>query len=65
MIDTPMLQGAAKVSGEEQMSAAAARMPLGRKGEAEEVAKLIVFLLSDEASFSTGTVASIDGGWVC
>ncbi len=36
--------------------------PLGRTGQAEEVAALIVWLASDEASFVTGQVYTIDGG---
>jgi 3-oxoacyl-[acyl-carrier protein] reductase len=36
--------------------------PLGRFGKPEEVASLIFFLASEEASFITGTVVNIDGG---
>jgi enoyl-[acyl-carrier-protein] reductase (NADH) len=39
------------------------RVPLGRPGTAEEVAKLIVFLLSDSASYITGDAIFIDGGY--
>lgn len=39
-----------------------AALPLKRKGEAEEVARTIAFLLSDDSSFTTGTVLSVDGG---
>ena len=39
------------------------RHPVGRVGEADEVAKAICYLASDEASFVTGTVLMVDGGW--
>jgi 3-oxoacyl-[acyl-carrier protein] reductase len=37
--------------------------PLGRMGEAEEIASVIAFLSSDEASFITGTPIPVSGGW--
>ena len=40
------------------------RIPLRRVGEAEEVAALVAFLASDEAAYITGTLVSIDGGYV-
>jgi NAD(P)-dependent dehydrogenase (short-subunit alcohol dehydrogenase family) len=35
---------------------------LGKTGTAEEVSKLVSFLLSDDASFITGSIYGIDGG---
>ena len=39
------------------------RQPTGRFGSAEEIAALAVYLASDEAAFTTGTINVIDGGW--
>lgn len=41
----------------------AKEMPIGRLGTDDEVASLVKFLLSDEASFITGAIISIDGGY--
>lgn len=37
--------------------------PMGRTAEPEEIARVIAFLASDEASFITGAIVPIDGGW--
>jgi NAD(P)-dependent dehydrogenase (short-subunit alcohol dehydrogenase family) len=37
-------------------------VPLGRMGEAEEVANVIAFLASDAASYVTGVCINVDGG---
>lgn len=39
-----------------------AKHPIGRIGYPEEIAAVIVFLLTDDASFMTGSVVSVDGG---
>ena len=61
-VRTPLLAGALPA---EQFNdpAAFADVPLGDAGEPEDVAEMIAFLLSDEASFMTATVNVIDGGW--
>lgn len=38
--------------------------PLDRFGEPEEVAGAAVFLVSDAASFVTGSILTVDGGWI-
>jgi 2-keto-3-deoxy-L-fuconate dehydrogenase len=40
-----------------------ARQPMGRIATAEEVARLAVYLASDESAFMTGQAIGIDGGW--
>jgi 3-oxoacyl-[acyl-carrier protein] reductase len=37
--------------------------PLGRIGQPEEVANVVAFLASDEASFMTGACVEVSGGW--
>ncbi len=40
----------------------AAGVPVGRLGEPEEIAKVVAFLASDEASFVNGAELFVDGG---
>lgn len=48
---------------EEALPVLAAEHPLGRLGEPEEVSALVCFLLSDRASFITGSYHLVDGGY--
>ncbi|WP_437996793.1 SDR family oxidoreductase [Sorangium sp. So ce185] len=47
---------------EEHYAALGKNVPLGRVGEAEEVANVIAFLASKAASYVTGTSINVDGG---
>lgn len=59
-IDTPLL---AYVS-EEGKKALEALHPIGRLGRPEEVANVVSFLASDDASFVNGAALLVDGGYV-
>jgi NAD(P)-dependent dehydrogenase (short-subunit alcohol dehydrogenase family) len=41
----------------------ATKPPLGRAGEASEVAEVAAFLVSDAASYVSGAIIPVDGGW--
>jgi len=58
-IDTPLLSNASA----EIREGLVAKHPLGRLGRPEEIAKVVRFLLSDDASFVTGSYYLIDGGY--
>jgi NAD(P)-dependent dehydrogenase (short-subunit alcohol dehydrogenase family) len=62
--DTPMLESEASQLGVsyESFLQGAANVPLGRIGAPEEVAQAVLFLVSDAASFITGTALLVDGG---
>ncbi len=58
-IDTP---GERKFFTDEQMAAGGAKLPWGRLGRPEEIAKGVAFILSDDAEYMTGSTVAIDGG---
>ncbi len=71
-VESPSLRGRiqalAESTGQDTDTVRAAfiaRQPIGRLGRAEEIAALVVYLASDESSFTTGGVHIIDGGWIC
>ena len=63
-IDTPMLRWAVSLGSDPERSLAACdRMHLrGKMGKPEEVARVVVFLASDLASFISGAAVAVDGG---
>jgi NAD(P)-dependent dehydrogenase (short-subunit alcohol dehydrogenase family) len=57
--DTPMIR---RALAPEALEALALSQPIGRLGRPEELAKAVLFLASDDASFVTGTAMYVDGG---
>jgi len=57
-IDTAMLH----VRTDAEIAERVSQVPMQRKGTAEEVARLVLFLLSDESGYMTGAELAIDGG---
>ena len=60
-VDTPMIRPAG-VSDEEFAGRWQAIVPLGRPAQPEEIARVALFLASDESSFMTGSEVVVDGG---
>ena len=64
-VDTPSLQERMRGQGDYEAAREmfVSRQPMGRLGTAREISSLALYLASDEASFTTGAIHTIDGGW--
>jgi meso-butanediol dehydrogenase / (S,S)-butanediol dehydrogenase / diacetyl reductase len=65
-VDTPMLRGAGRAAPltDAQLAEMADRVvPNGRLAQPEEIARVVVFLCTDAASYMTGALVPVDGGW--
>jgi 3-oxoacyl-[acyl-carrier protein] reductase len=62
-VSTPLLAGTSKAGGF-TLDEVAQRTPMGRLAEPEEVARVVAFLVSDDASYVTGSSVLVDGGWI-
>ena len=61
LIDTPML-GETRMANPDTLEQMLGQIPLGRIGQPEEVARLALFLASDDSAYSTGSEFLVDGG---
>lgn len=64
-VDTPVLRRGMAMSGDPEgfLAMLVAGHPIGRIGRAEEIASAVAFLASDQASFITGAILPVDGGY--
>ncbi len=60
-IDTPAWHATA--AGEQRLKMISTSIPLGRPGTADEIARAVVFLASDDSNYITGTELFVDGGF--
>ena len=62
MVDTPLARNGV---GEGFMHSFCSHLPIDRPADASELAKVIQFLLGSSSSFVTGSVYTVDGGFIC
>ncbi len=64
-VESPSLDQRLRDTGDYEAARKAfvARQPIGRIAKAEEIAALVLYLASDESSYTTGIAHVIDGGW--
>ena len=63
-VRTPMLQSERSEPVTEQLlERIAATVPMGRLADPDEIARVVCFLASDEASYMTGALVSVDAGY--
>jgi NAD(P)-dependent dehydrogenase (short-subunit alcohol dehydrogenase family) len=61
-IETPLVENL-RAEGKIDITRLEARTPMGRLGRPEEVANVAAFLISELASYVTGCLLAVDGGW--
>jgi 3-oxoacyl-[acyl-carrier protein] reductase len=61
---TDFLSGKEGITADQVRSRWEAEIPMGRLGEPKEFAALAAFLLSERASYITGSSIAVDGGWI-
>jgi meso-butanediol dehydrogenase/(S,S)-butanediol dehydrogenase/diacetyl reductase len=63
-VNTPMLQSErAEAVTDQLLAAIAATVPMGRLADPDEIARVVCFLASDDASYMTGAMVSVDAGY--
>ena len=64
-VNTPMLSAGRPVppTAEDLQRLANETIPMGRLAEPGEVARVVAFLASDDASYMTGSIVAVDGGY--
>ena len=64
-VDTPMWRGSSRGNDDEiqeRLKRSGQKHPIGRIGQPQDIANVVLFLASDQASFMTGEYICVDGG---